>query len=240
MLQVDQLTVAYGEAVALREVSITVEAGRIVTLIGANGAGKTTLVNTIAGLLRPRHGHIRLGGIDVTTDLTTVPAHQVCSHGVALAPEGRRLFTNLTVLDNLHMGHYAPHARANAAATLDLVFTLFPILAQRRKQLAGTLSGGEQQMVAISRALLAQPKLLLLDEPSLGLAPIIVQQIFQVIKTIRQETGLTILLVEQNAQRALAVADQAYILADGQIVQTGTPAEFAADDRIQRAYLGLL
>lgn len=236
MLQVDKLTVAYGEAVALREVSITVAAGRIVTLIGANGAGKTTLVNTIAGLLRPRHGHIRLGDID----LTTVPAHQVCSHGVALAPEGRRLFTNLTVLDNLHMGHYAPHARANAAATLDLVFTLFPILAQRRKQLAGTLSGGEQQMVAISRALLAQPKLLLLDEPSLGLAPIIVQQIFQVIKTIRQETGLTILLVEQNAQRALAVADQAYILADGQIVQTGTPAEFAADDRIQRAYLGLL
>lgn len=236
MLQIDKLTVAYGEAVALREVSITVEAGRIVTLIGANGAGKTTLVNTIAGLLRPRHGRIRLGDID----LTTVPAHQVCSHGVALAPEGRRLFTNLTVLDNLRMGHYPPHARANAAATLDLVFTLFPILAQRRQQLAGTLSGGEQQMVAISRALLAQPKLLLLDEPSLGLAPIIVQQIFQVIKTIHQETGLTILLVEQNARKALAAADKAYILADGQIVQMGTPAEFAADDRIQRAYLGLL
>ena len=236
MLQIDKLTVAYGEAVALREVSITVEAGSIVTLLGANGAGKTTLVNAIAGLLRPRHGRILLGDID----LTTVPAHQVCSHGVALAPEGRRLFTNLTVLDNLRMGHYPPHARANAAATLDLVFTFFPILAQRRQQLAGTLSGGEQQMVAISRALLAQPRLLLLDEPSLGLAPIIVQQIFQVIKTIHQETGLTILLVEQNARKALAAADKAYILADGQIVQMGTPAEFAADDRIQRAYLGLL
>lgn len=235
MLQVEQLSVAYGEAPALHEVTLTVEAGRIVTLIGANGAGKSTLVNTIAGLLPARGGRIWLG----ETDLLQTPPHQVCQQGVALVPEGRRLFPKMSVLDNLRIGHYPTPARAKAAATLAWVFELFPILAQRRHQLAGALSGGEQQMVAISRALLAQPKLLLLDEPSLGLAPIIVQQLFAIIQQINQRAGITILLVEQNARKALAVADKGYILAEGRIVQAGTPAQLLADDRIQRAYLGL-
>ncbi len=235
MLRVEDLSVSYGEAIALENIHIRAETGSIVTIIGANGAGKTTLVNAIAGILRPRSGHILLD----EQDLAAIPAHQICDQGVAIVPEGRRLFQKLTVLDNLKMGYYPRRGRAKADETLEWVFTLFPILAERRKQLAGTLSGGEQQMVAIGRALLAQPELLLLDEPSLGLAPIIVTHIFDVIRTINQEAGVTILLVEQNVLRALELADRAYILANGRIVQEGDPKEMAADESIRRTYLGI-
>ncbi len=235
MLKIEQLFVSYGEAIALLDINLTIEAGSIVTIIGANGAGKTTLVNTIAGILPPRQGRIVLAG----RDLTTVPPHQVCEHGVAIVPEGRRLFTKLTVLDNLKMGCYPKRARARAKQTLAWVYEMFPVLAERKNQLAGTLSGGEQQMVAISRALLAQPKLLLLDEPSQGLAPVIVKNIFEVIKQINQEVGMTILLVEQNAKKALATADKGYILCEGRIIKEGQPANLLADDSIRKAYLGV-
>ncbi len=235
MLRVEHLSVSYGEAIAVEDVSISAAAGEIVTIIGANGAGKTTLVNTIAGILRPTTGRILLD----EQDLAAIPAHQVCDQGVAIVPEGRRLFSKLSVLDNLKMGAYPRRGRAEAKEALGWIYSLFPILAERKSQLAGTLSGGEQQMLAIGRALLAQPKLLLLDEPSLGLAPIIVTNIFNVIKTINEESGVTILLVEQNVTRALEAASKGYILANGRIVQEGMPAELAADDSIQRAYLGM-
>lgn len=235
MLRVEDLTVHYGEAVAIQEVSLTIEAGSIVTIIGANGAGKTTLVNTIAGILRPHAGRIMMDDLD----LATLQPHHVCENGIAIVPEGRRLFSKLSVLDNLKMGYYSRHARGQAKETLAWVFDTFPILAQRQKQLAGTLSGGEQQMLAIGRGLLAQPKLLLLDEPSLGLAPVIVSEIFNVIHKINAESGVTILLVEQNAKKALAAADKGYILSNGRIVQEGLPAELSADNNIQKAYLGI-
>ncbi len=235
LLRIENISVFYDDAIALQDISLTAAAGSIVTIIGANGAGKTTLVNTIAGILRPRQGQIWLNG----QDLTTIPPHHVCANGVAIVPEGRRLFSKLSVLDNLKMGHYSPHARSKANETLTWVFDTFPILAQRQKQLAGTLSGGEQQMLAIGRGLLAQPKLLLLDEPSLGLAPIIVANIFDVIKKINVESNVTILLVEQNAKKALETADKGYILNNGRIVQQGLPVELLADNNIQKAYLGI-
>ncbi len=234
MLQVEQLSVSYGEAIALERVSITAEAGSVVSIIGANGAGKTTLVNTIAGILRPRAGRILLEG----RDLASVPPHRICTHGVAIVPEGRRLFSKLSVLDNLLMGAYARRGQASGPITLEWILELFPVLGERRRQLAGTLSGGEQQMVAIGRALLAQPKLLLLDEPSLGLAPIVVASIFDVIRRINREAGVTILLVEQNVPRALELATKVYVLSNGRIVQEGGPEELAQDDRIRQAYLG--
>lgn len=235
MFSVENLTVAYGEALALRDVHITVEAGSIVTIIGANGAGKTTLVNTIAGMLTPRAGRILLHG----QDLSRVKPHQVCNHGIAIVPEGRRLLARLTVYDNLRIGSYPRHARSETKATLERVYGIFPRLAERKNQLAGTLSGGEQQMLAIGRALMARPRLLLLDEPSLGLAPIIVSSIFDVIKQINKEEAVTILLVEQNANMALETASKAYILSDGQIVREGLPQELLADNSVQQAYLGL-
>ena len=235
MFTVENLSVYYGEAIALRDVSIQIDEGQIVTIIGTNGAGKTTLVNTIAGILRPRAGRIMLEGQDVSS----VAAHSVSTYGIALVPEGRRLFTKLTVMDNLRMGAYPPHARSYYDETLAQVLEIFPRLAERRRQIAGTLSGGEQQMLAIGRALLARPKLLLLDEPSLGLAPIIVSNIFRVIEQINRESGVTVLLVEQNARLALNAAHKAYILSDGQIVREGTPESMLADDNIQAAYLGL-
>lgn len=234
MLRVETIDVFYGEAQALAQVSIQVEAGTIVSIIGANGAGKTTLVNTIAGLLHPRRGHIWLED----RDLTRTPPHHICAQGVALVPEGRRLFNRMSVLDNLRMGGYATDMGPEFRRTLEWIFELFPILYERRHQRAGTLSGGQQQMVALGRALLARPRLLLLDEPSLGLAPIVVGQIFQAIRRINQERGTTVLLVEQNVVRALELATQAYVLSDGRIVQEGPPQELLRDDRIREAYLG--
>lgn len=235
MFRTEDLTVAYGDAVALHDIAIEMGAGEIVGIIGANGAGKTTLVNTVAGILRPRAGRILLDG----HDLAQISPHTVCDHGIAIVPEGRRLFTKLTVLDNLKMGGYPQHAREKAARTLNRIHTIFPRLAERQNQLAGTLSGGEQQMLAIGRALMAQPKLLLLDEPSLGLAPIIVKDIFRVIRQINSEEGVTILLVEQNVNEVLKIANRVYILSDGHIVREGLPDELAADDSIRRTYMGL-
>lgn len=232
---VQNLYVNYGQASALRDVSITVQEGSVVTIIGTNGAGKTTLVNTIAGILRPLSGQITLQG----QNLSAVMSHKVCDYGIAIVPEGRRLFTKLTVLDNLKMGAYPAHARAAEKETLEYVYHIFPRLAERKSQIAGTLSGGEQQMVAIGRGLMAKPKILLLDEPSLGLAPIIVQSIFRVIEQANRESGVTILLVEQNATKALEAANYAYVLSDGQIVRAGVPQELLADDSIKKAYLGL-
>ncbi|MBV7339248.1 ABC transporter ATP-binding protein [Chloroflexi bacterium TSY] len=235
MLRVENLTVYYDEAIALQDVSLTIESGTIVTIVGANGSGKTTLVNAIAGILRPRQGRILMHDLDLSTILT----HQICANGIAVVPEGRRLFHKLSVLDNLKMGAYSPHAQPKANETLAWVFETFPILAQRQKQLAGTLSGGEQQMLAIGRSLLAQPQLLLLDEPSLGLAPLIVTEIFTIIRKINTESGVTILLVEQNVKKALEAADKGYILSNGRIVQEGLPTDLAADNSIQKAYLGI-
>lgn len=233
--EVNDLYVNYGEAEALHGISLAIDAGQITTIIGANGAGKTTLVNTIAGILKPRSGEILLEG----TDISKIASHEVCDYKVAIVPEGRRLFTKLSVLDNLKMGAYPPHARSKEKSTLAFIQDLFPRLAERRSQIAGTLSGGEQQMLALGRALMAQPSLLLLDEPSLGLAPIIVQNIFNTIQKINQEFNLTILLVEQNANLALQIADYAYVISEGHITQSGQPSELLADDSIKKAYLGI-
>jgi branched-chain amino acid transport system ATP-binding protein len=235
LLRIDSLHVTYGEASALRDVNIEVNQSQIVAIIGANGAGKTTLVNTIAGILQPRSGHIWLND----KDLSLVEPHHVCDYGIAIVPEGRRLFTKLTVMDNLNIGAYRQTANRQRSQSLDYVLSIFPRLAERRTQIAGTLSGGEQQMLAIGRALMARPSLLLLDEPSLGLAPIIVENIFNVIEQTNQDEATTILLVEQNATKALDIADYTYVLSDGQIVQEGPSETLSEDDRIQRAYLGL-
>jgi branched-chain amino acid transport system ATP-binding protein len=235
MLSIRNLSVYYGEAIALRDINISVEDGKIVTIIGANGAGKTTLVNTIAGILRAREGEITLNN----HPLAHIAPHKVCDYGIAIVPEGRRLFTALTVLENLKLGGYPAHAHSAAKATLAWIYEIFPRLAERKRQIAGTLSGGEQQMLAIGRALMAQPKLLLLDEPSLGLAPIVVRKIFEVVEQINRERGMSILLVEQNANKALSVADKAYILSNGQIVREGVPSEFLSDASIKQVYLGL-
>lgn len=235
LLHIDSLYVAYGEAVALRDINIYVNRGQIAAIIGANGAGKTTLVNTIAGILKPQSGHIWLEDRDLSLD----EPHKVCDYGIAIVPEGRRLFTKLTVMDNLKMGAYRQTAHHHQAQSLDYVLSIFPRLAERRSQIAGTLSGGEQQMLAIGRALMARPSLLLLDEPSLGLAPIIVRSIFRVIEQANRDEGTAILLVEQNATKALDIADYTYVLSNGQIVQEGLSEELSEDDRIRETYLGL-
>lgn len=235
MLTLDRVVINYGEASAVKDVSLTIEDGAIITMVGANGAGKTTLVNAIAGMLPVRSGTIVFDGVT----LNTQPPHLVSAAGVAIVPEGRRLFTGLTVLDNLRMGAYPRHARAQQAKTLDWVFHIFPRLLERRSQIAGTLSGGEQQMIAIGRALMAKPRLLLLDEPSLGLAPIITTQIFDVIRMINRESGISVLLVEQNAVKALNLAHYGYVISEGRIVNVGTPDALLADDSIRRVYLGI-
>jgi branched-chain amino acid transport system ATP-binding protein len=203
-------------------------------VIGPNGAGKSTLINAIAGLLDWQEGTIHLAGID----LKSVPPHLVCAQGIALVPEGRRLFPGMSVEENLDIGCYRPEARSRRAESLERAYTLFPVLRERRGQLAGTLSGGQQQMVAIARALMAQPRLLLLDEPSLGLAPAIVADMFRVIRVI-QEEGVAILLVEQNVGQAMEIADRAYVLEEGKIVASGLPQVLLAQSRIREAYLGL-
>jgi len=234
LLEVSNLSVGYGGAPAIVDVSIAVEAGEVVAVIGPNGAGKSTLINAIAGLLRWRDGRMSIAGVD----LAGVASHRVCRHGIALVPEGRRLFTGMTVEENLEIGCYLPAARKLRQQNLDRVYELFPVLRERRQQISGTLSGGQQQMVAIGRALMAGPRLLLLDEPSLGLAPSIVGDVFRVVRAINQ-AGMAILLVEQNVGQALEIANRAYVLEEGRVVASGLPAELLAQSRIQEAYLGL-
>src|SRR5215208_1638424 len=233
MLTLDTLNVFYGGIHALRDVSLRVEAGEVVTLIGANGAGKSTTLRAITGLLTPRSGRIRFEG----TDITGLPAHQLVGRGISMAPEGRGIFANLTVLENLEMGAYLTRAKATIKNDLDRAFTLFPRLKERSKQPAGTLSGGEQQMLAMARALMSHPKLLLLDEPSLGLAPIVCQTIYHTIDQIKSE-GMTVLLVEQNASAALRHSDRGYVLETGAVILEGAASTIAGDRRVREAYLG--
>ena len=231
LLQIEDLEAGYGAIAALRGVTLEVRAGEIVTLIGSNGAGKSTLLRSVSGLVRPRRGRILLDG----EDIGSARPDQIVRLGVCHVPEGRRIFANLSVLENLQMGGYV--RRGSSVETLEQVLSLFPRLRERLKQAGGTLSGGEQQMLAIGRALMAQPRLLLLDEPSLGLAPRLVQQIFEIIQTIHA-AGTTVVLVEQNAHQALRIASRAYVLETGSLVLEGSAAELAADPRVRRAYLG--
>ena len=234
LLEARGVSIAYGDAPAVWDASLEVGQHEIVSVIGPNGAGKTTLVNAVAGLLRWRSGHIAFAGVD----LAAVAPHQVCRHGIALVPEGRRLFARMSVEENLDIGGYRADARRTRRQMLERVYGVFPILRDRRRQLAGSLSGGQQQMVAIGRALMARPRLLLLDEPSLGLAPAIVDHMFDVIRAVHDE-GVSILLVEQNVAKALDIADRAYVLEEGRIVASGPPALLLGDSRIHEAYLGL-
>jgi branched-chain amino acid transport system ATP-binding protein len=234
MLTLEGVDVFYGPVQALHGVSLAVEAGEIVTLVGSNGAGKSTTLRTISGLVAPRAGRVLLDG----QPIQGLKAERIVSRGVAHAPEGRRIFTRLSVLENLEMGGYLVRDRAQAARTLARVFALFPRLAERSGQAGGTLSGGEQQMLAIGRALMSRPRLLLLDEPSLGIAPILVQEIFREIARINREDGTTILLVEQNANAALHVAHRAYVLETGRIVLEGEAQALRDHPQVKEAYLG--
>jgi branched-chain amino acid transport system ATP-binding protein len=234
ILVIDNLHTYYGKIQALKGISLEVEEGEIVTLIGANGAGKTTTLRTISGLLKPRLGTIHLED----EDLSKFTAPEIVFKGIAMVPEGRGIFTRLSVQENLDMGAYSRNDKAAIAKDLDLVYTLFPRMKERRKQVAGTLSGGEQQMLATGRALMAHPRLLLMDEPSMGLAPILVESTFDTIKTINEE-GTTILLVEQNATMALSVADRGYVLQTGEIVTSDTAENLKQNEMVQKAYLGI-
>jgi branched-chain amino acid transport system ATP-binding protein len=233
-LEAKNLHIAYGDAPAVWDATIEVGDGEFVAVIGPNGAGKSTLINAIAGLLRWRRGTLRLDGLD----LAQVAPHQVCRQGIALVPEGRRLFTTLTVEENLELGGYRAEARKLTAESLARVYELFPMLREKRHQHAGALSGGQQQMVAIGRALMARPRLLLLDEPSLGLAPSVVGDVFRAVRAIHAG-GVSILLVEQNVRQALDLADRAYVLEDGRIVAEGASEQLMAQSRIREAYLGV-
>ncbi len=232
LLKVEDVHVYYGAIHAIKGISFEVNQGEIVTLIGANGAGKSTTLNTVVGLLRPRSGHIEFDG----KSIVGFPASKMVSLGMALCPEGRRIFQQMSVRENLEMGGYSRPA-AEIQKSMDDVFNRFPRLKEREKQVAGTLSGGEQQMLAMGRALMSKPKLLMLDEPSMGLAPILVEQIFDIIKELHA-AGTTILLVEQNAQMALSIADRAYVLGTGRITMSGSAADVLADDRVRATYLG--
>ncbi len=233
MLEVKNLKVAYGRVRAVKGISFSVEQGQVVTLVGTNGAGKTTTLKTISGLLHPESGEIWFEG----ERIDNVPAHDVVSRGLAHSPEGRRIFPRLTVEENLRLGAFARRDRAGVASDLDRVFGLFPILQERRSQPAGTFSGGEQQMLAIGRAMMSKPKLLMLDEPSMGLSPLMMQRIMSTIVELRSE-GVTILLVEQNAQAALSLADHGYVLEVGKIVLDGTGQALLTDENVRKAYLG--
>jgi branched-chain amino acid transport system ATP-binding protein len=233
MLTLENVNVYYGGIHALRDVSLRVDAGEVVTLIGANGAGKSTTLRAITGLVSPRSGRITFEGADITG----LPAHQLVARGISMAPEGRGIFANLTVLENLEMGAYRVRDRAQIRSDIERGFTLFPRLRERVKQRSGTLSGGEQQMLAIARALMSRPKLLLLDEPSLGLAPIVCHTIFTTIDEIKA-AGTTVLLVEQNANAALKHSDRGYVLETGAVTLEGSAASIAGDPRIREAYLG--
>ncbi|MBX6396171.1 MAG: ABC transporter ATP-binding protein [Alicyclobacillaceae bacterium] len=233
MLQVRELNVYYGVIHALKGISLSVEQGEIVTLIGANGAGKTTLLRTISGLITPQSGQIEFEG----RPIVKTPAREIVRMGVSQVPEGRRVFATMSVEENLEMGAFLRKDKKGIQEDLEMVYTRFPRLKERRRQVAGTLSGGEQQMLAIGRALMARPRLLLLDEPSMGLAPILVQEIFHIIREIN-EAGTTILLVEQNAHMALSIAHRAYVLETGQIKLSGAAAELAESEEVKKAYLG--
>ena len=233
VLDVRNLAVHYGAIEALRGISVSVPEGQVVALIGANGAGKTTTLRAISKMLRPSGGSVTFLGEDVTK----LPSHAIVARGMAHAPEGRGIFLNLTVRENLDLGAYLRRDRDGIAQDLEKNFALFPILAERRNQISGTLSGGEQQMLAVARALMSRPKLLLLDEPSLGLAPQIVEKIFTVLREVNQ-TGVALLLVEQNAHKALQLAHRAYVLETGHIVMEGTGAELLASPEVRKAYLG--
>ncbi len=233
LLEVNDIHTYYGHIHALKGISITVEQGEIVTLIGANGAGKTTTLRTISGLLHPRSGTITLNG----EQISELPAHQIVAKGIGPSPEGRQIFTRLTVSENLEMGAYARKDKTELQKDFEHIFKLFPRLAERRSQAGGTLSGGEQQMLAIGRALMSRPRILLLDEPSMGLAPVLVDTIFDIIKALNDE-GVTILLVEQNAARALSVASRGYVLETGRIILQGNAQELAANEEVRKAYLG--
>jgi len=234
LLHIDSIQTYYGSIQALKGISFTVDQGEIVTLIGANGAGKTTTLHTLSGILHPRHGSIFFEG----RPIHTMPPHAVVRLGIAHSPEGRRVFGRLTVAENLDMGAFVRRDKAAIKQDLDRVYTLFPRLKERQKQLAGTLSGGEQQMLAMGRALMASPRLLLLDEPSMGLAPILVDLIFETILEINKQ-GVTVLLVEQNALMALSIASRAYVLETGSIILSGTGKELLNNPDVMKAYLGM-
>ena len=233
MLEVNNLEVYYGVICALKGISFHVNEGEIVSLIGANGAGKTTTMQSVIGLLPKKNGTVTFNG----TDITKMPCHKIVRSGMTQVPEGRRIFQELTVYENLLMGAYTNNDQAKFKTDLESIYDRFPRLAERRNQIAGTLSGGEQQMLAISRALMCHPKLLMLDEPSMGLSPLLVDQVFEIIKDINRD-GTTILLVEQNAGKSLAISDSAYVMETGSIVLTGTGAELAASEKVRKAYLG--
>lgn len=233
LLEVNNLEVHYGVIKALKNVSFEVNEGEIIALIGANGAGKTTTLQTISGILPVTSGNIILNG----QDITKVPAHKIVKIGISQVPEGRRVFSQLSVLDNLKMGAFIRNDKEQIEADLENIYKRFPRLFERKNQLAGTLSGGEQQMLAMGRALMSNPKILLLDEPSMGLSPILVSEIFDIIKSIN-DSGVTVLLVEQNAKKALSIANRAYALETGNVVVSGKASELINDDKIKKAYLG--
>lgn len=233
MLKVEGIQVYYGAIHAIKGVDFEVKKGEIVTLIGANGAGKTTIMHTLSGIIKPQAGKIIFDG----EDITATSAHTIVEQGMAHVPEGRRIFAQMTVKENLEMGAYSRKDRGDLEAEYDKVYERFPRLKERRKQLAGTMSGGEQQMLAIARALMSKPKLLLLDEPSMGLAPILIEEVFNIIKDINK-SGTTILLVEQNANKALAIADRAYVLETGNVVLSGRGEHLLHNDAVRKAYLG--
>ena len=233
MLEVRNLNVYFGVIQAIKDISFDVDKGEVVALIGANGAGKTTTLHTVSGLLSPKSGSIVLDG----KDLTKVPAHKIVSMGMAHVPEGRRVFASLSVFDNLKMGAYIRNDKSGINESLEMVFEYFPRLKERRNQVAGTLSGGEQQMLAMGRALMSKPRIVLMDEPSMGLSPLYVSEIFEIIKQVKKE-GTTVLLVEQNANMALQVADRAYVLETGKIIMDGKASDLMNDERVRKAYLG--
>ncbi len=234
MLKIENLVVAYGGIEALKGISLEVEEGKIVTLVGANGAGKSTTLRTIMGLVKPLGGSISYKGIDLLKEKT----QNMAKNGLTLVPEGRRVFANLTVLENLRIGAYYRTDEQGIKDDIEWVYSLFPILKKRSWQLSGTLSGGEQQMLAVGRALLSRPKLLMMDEPSLGLAPMIVKEIFRIIQEIHKKQGVTILLIEQNANAALHIADVGYVMETGRITLKGSGKELLADEEVKKAYLG--
>ncbi len=233
MLEIKDLEVYYGMIQAIKGVSFDVNEGEVIALIGANGAGKTTILHTITGLINTQKGSVWFEG----KDITKVPAHKIVSMGMAHVPEGRRVFANLTVLQNLKMGAYTRKDKTEIEQTLDSIYKRFPRLMERQNQLAGTLSGGEQQMLAMGRALMSHPKIILMDEPSMGLSPIFVNEIFDIIKSV-SASGTTVLLVEQNAKKALSIADRAYVLETGKIVLSGKASDLLNNDSIKKAYLG--
>ncbi|UYN96309.1 MAG: ABC transporter ATP-binding protein [Enhydrobacter sp.] len=234
LLQVADLDLYYGDAQALAGVSLDIASGEIVAIVGANGAGKSSLIRAIHGIEKPRVGRVTFDG----SDITGWPSHRVCEAGIGHVAEGRQVFPNLSVLENLEMGAVLKRSRAAEKATLERVFGLFPRLAERRRQAAGTLSGGEQQMLAIGRCLMGQPRLIMFDEPSLGLAPTIVHEVFRIVHRLNEE-GLTLLLVEQNVMASLRIANRGYVLENGRIELSGPGAELLANDRVRQAYLGL-